>query len=180
MKHIFLTGEIQVGKSTIINKICTELSLAPQGFKTIAINCGESGADYLYILPYNLSEPMESDKPFAKRNRNERKREGFPEVFDELGVKILRESMINQDTNIMVMDELGFFENEAYAFQNEIIKCLDGTIPILGVIKPHRTEFLDRVRSHNNVEIIEVTLENRDDIYISVLESSHMLIEKQF
>ena len=34
MKHLFLTGEKQVGKSTLLRRLLGELGLAPAGFET--------------------------------------------------------------------------------------------------------------------------------------------------
>lgn len=176
MKHIFLTGEIQVGKSTIINKICSELnnnvphdfSDNVRGFHTIAVNDSKTDVDSLYILPYEVNEPREIDKPFAIRNKKERKKEGFHEVFDNLGVTILRSATTNETTKLIIMDELGFFENDALLFQNEVLETLNGNTPVLGVIKPKQTDFLNAVRNLSNVSVIEITEENRNELYPKV------------
>jgi nucleoside-triphosphatase len=82
-------------------------------------------------------------------------------VFDVLGVRILADRAAARRAGRIVMDELGFLETGAPRFQAAVMDCLDGDVPILGVIKPDRTPFLDRVRAHKAVHLIEVTLENR-------------------
>jgi nucleoside-triphosphatase THEP1 len=44
------------------------------------------------------------------------------------------------------------------------MRHISGNVPILGVIKSSRTEFLDAIRTHPKVIIREVTTENRDEI----------------
>ena len=168
MNHIFLTGEIQVGKTTIINKICSKYGSAAQGFKTIAVNAGDATLDsdeeYLFIIPFYINSPAYMDKPFAVRNRKKRKKTGYPEVFNEQGVAIIKDATENAETKLIIMDELGFFENEASIFQTEVMNCLASDIPVLGVIKPMSTEFLDKIRALPNITIIEVTVDNREKI----------------
>ena len=168
MNNILLTGEIQVGKSTIINKICSLFGDSAQGFHTIAFANDEPDTDSLFILPYHINEPSFDDKPFAIRNKKSRERFAFPEVFDKCGVEILSEAKDNPKTKLIIMDELGFFENDAKLFQEKVIECLSGKLPVLGVIKPRSTEFLDRIRNLSNVNVITVNEENRDKISLEL------------
>ena len=165
MNHIFLTGEIQVGKSTIIKRIFSEIDVIPQGFNTVSIDSEDKSINHLYLLPYGSTIPLISDRPFAERNMLLRKKVGYTDVFNEEGVEILRNSQENQNTEVIVMDELGFFESEAYRFQDEVFRCLDGDIPVIGVIKPQETDFLNQVRTHDKVDVVKITVENRDEIY---------------
>jgi nucleoside-triphosphatase len=87
-------------------------------------------------------------------------------VFDVCGNKILLNSGRH---DIIVMDEIGFLESASVSFQQSVMRHISGNVPILGVIKPMRTEFLDTIRAHPNVEIREVTAENRDDVLTWVL-----------
>lgn len=86
--------------------------------------------------------------------------DSYPQVFDSLGCRLLENA---EQADIIVMDELGFLESDARIFQNRILKILDGDIPVIGVIKPKRSEFLDRVRAHPKVKLVEITPENREE-----------------
>lgn len=68
----------------------------------------------------------------------------------------------------MLMDELGFMENEAELFQEAVIETLKSGVPVLGVVKKKSSPFLDRVRALAGVRIIEVTEENRDSLAAAV------------
>jgi nucleoside-triphosphatase len=164
MKHIFLTGEIRVGKTTIIERIAGRKGLAARGFSTIAGGASADGRnDHIFIIPFGKSVDGASDTPpVADRNRSARCITTYPEIFDTVGVRILRDS---KNANLIVMDELGFMEEDAKVFQNEVIHLLDGEVPVLGVIKPRSTPFLNRIRTHENVTVFHVRPDNRDAIY---------------
>jgi nucleoside-triphosphatase len=90
-------------------------------------------------------------------------------VFDIHGTEILRNS---GKFYVIVMDELGFMESKARIFQSAVMQHISGVIPILGVIKPVKTKFLDAVRSHSNVKVCEVTKDNRDAVLAWLLKQS--------
>jgi len=88
-------------------------------------------------------------------------------VFDIYGSEMLHASGKH---NIIVMDELGFFESKAFVFQRAVMQHIYGDVPILGAIKPKQTEFLNTIRAHPNVDVREVTMENREAILTWLLE----------
>ena len=180
MKHakkIFLTGEINVGKSTIISKFVKEVGIKPKGFNTLfGGRSQEEDCDYVYIIPYGAELDLSKSRPVAKRSAGVHNITKYPEVFDKEGTEIL-EASANAD--FIVMDELGFMESEARVFQQKVFACLDWKIPILGVIKPKKIDFLDRLRAHPLVEIIEVTPENREEIFLLIMKEFAYLKEKR-
>ena len=157
-KHIFLTGKVQVGKSTIIQKLLSsDLCQGKRigGFRTV--NQGRS----VYII--GAEQPLSScsEKNICGYRYMDRLNiDSYPEVFDNLGCSLLENA---ERSDIIVMDELGFLESEAFAFQKKILEILDGDTPVIGVIKPRSSDFLDLVRKHPRVEILEVTPENRTE-----------------
>jgi nucleoside-triphosphatase len=161
-KKIFLTGGKQVGKTTIITRFVSELAFLPAGFNTVAGGASADGRrDRIFIIPYGtpLAEPPDIP-PAAVRGIN--KIQSYPDVFDTLGSAILKAS---HGAKLIIMDELGFMESEAFSFQKEVFACLDSAAPILGVIKPKQTPFLDRIRAHRAVQIFEVREGNRNQVF---------------
>ncbi|MBR4869427.1 MAG: hypothetical protein IKU12_01455, partial [Oscillospiraceae bacterium] len=57
-------------------------------------------------------------------------------------------------------------------FQAAVLSALEGPLPVLGVIKPRSTPFLDAVRSHPKVRVLEVTPETRDALLQQLLNQS--------
>ena len=84
-----------------------------------------------------------------------------PARFDALGASFLRAAQAHPE-GLILMDECGRFEREAYAFQREIARCLDGDIPVLGVVRQGVLGWTELIRSHPRVTLLTVTAENRD------------------
>jgi nucleoside-triphosphatase len=162
-RKIFLTGVPGVGKTTIINRFVSELALLPAGFSTVVGGASVDGStDKIFIIPYG--KPLveaQNILPAAVRDKNKMTFQAYPDVFDTLGQAILKAS---RGAELIIMDELGFMESAAFSFQNEVFACLGSDTPILGVIKPMQIPFLDRIRAHEAVQILEVTAENRNQV----------------
>ena len=157
--HIFLTGEIQVGKSTVITKTLSLLKITPGGFKTYYGPDRELPNKLLYMN--SAPEP----KSFREENAIVRFFEGNPpqtltKKFDNYGVELIRSARIS--SNLILMDECGSLEWKALAFQKEVLDTLAGNTPVFGVIKLASKGWVDRVRNHPQVKLIIVTKENRD------------------
>ncbi|MCK8827287.1 nucleoside-triphosphatase [Natroniella acetigena] len=165
MKNLFLTGEIKVGKSTILEKVVTDLELKVAGFKTLPY-IDEKELQGFYIESMIQKQKMDSsiqDSLIAYKE-NDYRWTALIETFKTEGVEILKASLQSTE-KVILMDELGFFESEAQQFQDYVIQCLDSDKVVIGVIKPLKIEFLDRIRQRRDMKIIEVTLQNRDQAY---------------
>ena len=175
MKKIFLTGERNVGKTTIIERIVFTNRLHPAGFCTVIGPAADQGDanrtddgeskdhDQVFIVPFNERHrgPW-SVPPVAIRDLAQLSFVAYPKVFDTHGVDILRHSL---GADLIVMDELGFMEDEATAFKQAVISVIEGPTPVLGVLKKKDTPFLNQIRNHNQVYMFEVTLANRDVVF---------------
>ena len=157
--HVFLTGNIQVGKSTIIRNFITRSGLCADGFMTYREHDDDGGRS-LYLAPYSPDLQV-AERHLVARDYGRRliPDENMTIVFDTYAAEILNASG-NRD--IIVMDELGLLESKSLVFQKAVMRRLAGDIPVLGVIKPAQTEFLNAIRALPNVELREVTVNNRD------------------
>ncbi len=157
--HIFLTGEIQVGKSTVINKTLNLLNLNYGGFRTYF---GENRYSANKILYMNAAaEP----KAFDEKNIIARFQEDGAPIADVLkfnsyGSELIRDAKKNSD--LILMDECGSLEFKAIEFQREVIDALNGYKPVFGVVKLSSNGWTDSIRNHPDVKLITVTKENRD------------------
>ena len=154
-KHIFLTGERQIGKSTAVSKALQMLNVTPGGFRTAGANVKEDGSSDVMLYPAEM-RPEDGQKA---AHRMPDKREAYPEIFDTYGASLLK-----RPAKLILMDELGFLESDAKTFQQTVFETLDGATPVLGVIRNKKTAFLDAVRTRDDIILLTVTKENRDFI----------------
>jgi nucleoside-triphosphatase THEP1 len=185
--HIFLTGDKQAGKTTIIWEFLSRSGLRADGFMTYwepvysaeraeASVANDSlrgsspdgaGGRNLYLSPFSMEPHSVKRHLVMREGRRElppaenRMRTSDPGIFDVHGTEILGNS---GRLDVIVMDELGFLESESALFQQAVLRRLSGEVPILGVIQPAPTEFLDRVRGHPRVTLREIRPDNRDMI----------------
>ncbi len=100
------------------------------------------------------------------------KRDAYPENFDLRGVGILNSP---GDHDLILMDEIGFMETHAQKFSKRVLEILDGDIPVIGVVKPMMKGLPLDVKNHPDTMVLEVTVENREDVYPEFCE----LMEKE-
>lgn len=169
--HLLITGKRNIGKSTLIKKALNQSEVSFAGFVTLPHND-------LGVLDAFFIEPASNDSAdlypeWASRQigiPGQENWKAFPETFDSFGVKYIKEAL-ESDRKVILMDELGFFENDAYEFQDTVLACLDQTKkPVIAVVKAVDTVFLNKVRSHANTTLLTVDLDNRDQLLFDVVQ----------
>jgi nucleoside-triphosphatase len=175
MKHIFLTGDIQIGKTTVIEKTLALLNIKFGGF------CTYFGADR-YAPNHSLYiNEASSLRFYDEENSVVRFRGGVPpqpmcERFDNLGARFLKNA--RENAQLIIMDECGNFEREAFRFQDEILAALEGDTPVLGVLKKTASGFADKIRNHPKVIVITVDELNRDYLPAELYEALRRSLNK--
>lgn len=164
VKHILITGEVQVGKSTLLRRF---LSRHPDwkvgGFRTVTLWQDEvKGVGTVHLLPAVGGKCCPENACAIRENRTAR---AIPGAFDRLGAALL----IPGRYDVLLMDELGVLEKDAPAFRKAVLDALHGEIPVYGVIKPKRSAFLDEIRSCPSVQLIELHAEDRESAWERLL-----------
>lgn len=156
-RHLFLTGEKQVGKSTLLWKLAG-MAGSTAGFRTVRTNEFLGGRFSVHMLAAGKADqPGEENLLFVCRSESLEK-DGR---FDALGCALLADTA---GAALIVMDELGPNERGAKAFQRAVLDTLDGSVPVLGVLQRAESAFLASVAAHPDVDVVEVTCENRDEL----------------
>ncbi len=161
--HVFLTGPIQAGKSTVINK--TVANLPPEllaGFRTVSLasQLPQALAETYIVPAWEAAPALNRDRLIGIR-WGEGLYTPFAGAFDSGGLAILG---AKRQANLLLMDELGFMESQAPRFCQAVLSLLDQDTPILGVVKPRSTPLLDSVRQHPGVKVLTVNENNRDQL----------------
>ncbi|MBR4988102.1 MAG: hypothetical protein IKY81_05555 [Methanocorpusculum sp.] len=160
--HIFLTGEVQVGKSFLLQKVIKELDVPLTGFLTKWGEQNIDGSSTLYLSQVNGNlKTIVAERRTAKRF----KLTVFPKEFATVG-----RACLENPAGLVIMDELGRFESGVPEFCNAVFSILDSDIPVFGVVRDMDVDFLNAVRRHPKTEVIRVTKENRNELFLPLLK----------
>lgn len=154
---LFLTGDIHAGKSTVVDR-CLEAYAGPVlGFRSckLAAEKGEEVvlADISHPETRHVVARFMPGGPFLF----------FPEVFDGAGVNILKK-IGPAHRGLVVMDEIGYIENDAPLFLKEIERVLALPLPVLAVFRKDTTPFLQKLHKWPGARLLEVRVDNRDEV----------------
>jgi len=166
--HIFLTGAIQCGKSTVVSRAMTLTGLSVGGFRT-AFGPDRRGTGRLLYL-YPAGGPPQLDEAHEVVHFNGDTPIPLPKRFDALGTRFLAEARATE-TGLIIMDECGRLEWEALAFQAAVLETLDGDVPVLGVVRHGFPGWTKAIVSHPRVRVITVTPENREHLHTALAAS---------
>jgi len=159
--HIFLQGPRNIGKSTVIRKTLDILEaqrpLALGGFFTW--NEMSAGTN-IYMRP--AGNGGEKEKFHIA---------GFDEgsgglicdvqIFEQEGVRLLNES---RDSELIIMDELGFLESNAPKFKQAVFNVILGNIPVFGVMRLGDVPWHAEIKRCPSVTLYDVNMENRSTL----------------
>lgn len=164
MRHIFLTGSVQCGKSTVITRVLEAWNGAVGGFRT-GFGPDRACPERLLYL-WSAAEPACYDSDHAVvKFFNGCAPEAIPGRFDALGTACLTGT-----PTLWVMDECGRLERDALTFQQAILEKLERDTPVLGVVREGFPGWTKTIADHPNVELITVTEGNRDALPERILE----------
>ena len=155
--HVFLTGDRGIGKSRAAAAAAALLRRTCLGFRT-AFMTEDHRASALYLFPANTDS--QSGEARVAAVWTDGRLTAAAGVFDGYGAALLREARRHPEA-LILMDECGHVERDALAFQREILACLDGETPVLGVLRRDQP-WHAMIKEHPNVRVLEVTVQNRD------------------
>ena len=93
--HVFLTGQVQVGKSTLLRRVLAELPpLRLGGFRTVTAADVPGAVGSVYIFPAAGPDVPGDDCRVALRLGPPRGVEAYPAVFDHRGVELPDDPMV--------------------------------------------------------------------------------------
>ncbi|MCR4431126.1 MAG: nucleoside-triphosphatase [Tepidanaerobacteraceae bacterium] len=144
-RHLFLQGEIGIGKSTLIRKAVLPYLNDAGGYFVQRIYLGENQKKYMGFAV----KPLDNDKNYQLSisidNLAEVKGlflfcntdgiwQQIPGAFAKAATDFLKNALL-QRKKLIIMDELGGMELEDNLFSDMVFNVLDGTVPVLGVLK---------------------------------------------
>ncbi|MEN6418609.1 MAG: nucleoside-triphosphatase [Clostridiaceae bacterium] len=164
-KHILISGEVGVGKSTLIQRLLAQNTRPLYGFITKKLDPDENGFHPIYIHPAGASERVYGENNMVG-TCDRRIHNINLDAFNTLGVSYLEA----KPGGIILMDELGFMEAKAEAFTRAVFAALDGDVPVIAAVKARfDVPFLNEVRAHTKAMLFAITTDNRDALFSELL-----------
>lgn len=131
--HVFLTGPVQIGKSTLIAAALD--AIEPErlgGFRTVSAKPEADGSRPVYLHPAAAQDLFCNAHNRVGIRRPALGIASFPDAFETAGLAALADA---EDCDLILMDEIGRMERHADAYSARIRTLLDGVVPILGVVQ---------------------------------------------
>lgn len=150
----------RIGKTTIIQKVVDVLNDNCAGFYTEEIRKNNNRIGFKLITLDNKNCIM------ARKKFKSHYRVGKYGVdircIERIGITAIRKGI--EEEKVIIIDEIGKMELFSGSFKEIVLEALDSSSHVLGTIlfRPH--SFCDKIKDREDVEIIEVTQENRDSL----------------
>lgn len=168
-KNIFLTGAPSSGKTTVIKKIIDKLHSRANGFYTEEERVGGKRVGF-------LMKTLDGRKGYlahqdVKSDLHVRRYGVSIENIEAIAVP----SITPVKNNIIILDEIGKMECFSQAFRQAAANALDAPNMVIGTITFGGDDFIQTIKKREDVEIHEVTVENRDFLPVMILQMiSHL------
>ena len=157
-KNIFLTGAPSSGKTTIIKKVVSRLDHPSNGFYTEEERVEGKRVGFLMkTLDGKTGYLAHQDITSSFRIR----RYGVSiKNIETIAVPAI--APLNR--NIIILDEIGKMECFSKVFRQAAITALDSDNIVIGTITLGGDDFIQGIKERGNLEIHEVTPDNRDSL----------------
>lgn len=162
--NLLITGRPGVGKTSLIKKLLSELRDRAGGFYTEEIREGGERKGFKITTvdgkQGTLAHVMHKS-PFkvGKYKVN-------LEDFEKLALPAIEKAI--QEGKIIVIDEIGKMELFSERFRQTLISALDSPHLIIATIKEGPDPLTQKIKSRDDAQIFQMTLENRNQLLKSV------------
>ncbi|MCC6616548.1 MAG: AAA family ATPase [Anaerolineae bacterium] len=166
MKAILLTGRPGVGKTTAIRTFVTQLELPAGGFYSEEIvEAGERVGFRIVTLDGRSGLLARFTLPGARICIG---KYGITlEALETIGIDSIH---LGIASGLVVIDEIGPMEIKSAAFCAAVESALASPARILGAVVKRSTPFTDAIKARDDVEVIEITMHNRDGLTRTLLQ----------
>lgn len=170
-KNIFLTGAPSSGKTTVIKKVIKGLDVPANGFYTGEEKTEGKRVGFLMTTLDGKSghlghQDIKSD--FAIRRYG---------VSIENIENIAVPAIAPVNSHIIILDEIGKMECFSERFKQAATNALESPNIVIGTIAFGGTDFIQAIKKREDIEIHEVTQENRDSLPDLILRKISSLLK---
>jgi nucleoside-triphosphatase len=166
-RTLFLTGRPGVGKTTVIKAVARALGEQADGFYTEEIR--ESGRRRGFRLVGLRGERgVLAHVKFKGYGRPTVGQYGVDvPTLDQIGATAIERAASQR--LVVIIDEIGKMELFSETFKSAVLTTLDGQSPVIATVMAGPHPWVDDLRARPGVTLWELTLENRDEMRLRVL-----------
>jgi nucleoside-triphosphatase len=158
--RLFLTGNPGVGKTTLIRAVVQRLKgITCAGFYTEETRQGGQRTGFRLVT---LDEQKGILATVGRKKPTVGKYSIRVETFEKL--VLLQLDPITTPADLYVIDEIGKMELLSRQFRIRIVELLAQPTNLLATITKRGNEFTDQIKRRTDIEIIEVTRQNREEL----------------
>ncbi len=150
--HLFLYGESGAGKSYSISRALRSLQIEPKGFYTQKVI--GAGRRPRIVISYDGKTELVAEKiggDYAV----------YPDKFDAAACAFNDISA----GDVVVMDEIGYMEEGAYAFKKAVLETLKMPCRVIGVCKDEEIPFMHEIRELTGVRTMPICEHTRQETF---------------
>ncbi|MDR4506762.1 MAG: nucleoside-triphosphatase [Candidatus Brocadiaceae bacterium] len=172
-KNIFLTGAPSSGKTTIIKKVIKILKFPANGFYTEEERIeGRRVGFSMHTLDgrkgYLAHQDIASEFHIRRYG-----------VSIENIEKIAVPSIMPVGEQVIILDEIGKMECFSKIFKQAAISALDAANIVIGAITLGGDEFIREIKNRDDIEIHEVTMDNRNSLPGEIIGKVSALLDRK-
>jgi len=167
-RTLLLTGRPGVGKTTTIKAVAEVLGEHAGGFYTEEIR-GPGGRKGFRLVTLDGQETVMAHVNLRGGGRPRVSRYGVDvRAIEQVGVAALRQAM--REGRIVVIDEIGKMELFCGPFKEAVLQAVSEPYVVVATVMAKSNPWVDALKALPQVEIWEVTVENRDGMAKRVIE----------
>ena len=164
-KAYLLSGEPGSGKTTIIKEVLGKVNKSAGGFYTEEIRSQGVREGFKIVTLDDKSAVLAHT---SVRSPHRVSKYGVDtDSMDKVAVPALKQALQSKD--IIVIDEIGKMELFSPSFKDAVIEALQSEKKVLGTIMLASHPWADKIKERPEVEVIQVTRFNRNEVTNKVL-----------
>lgn len=157
-KNLFLTGVPSSGKTTVIKRVIRDLTFPAKGFYTEEERNADRRVGFLMRTldgrkGYLAHQDIKSDIHIRR----------FGVSIENIET-IAVPSLEPVDGDIIILDEIGKMECFSEVFKVAVQRALEASNIVVGTVTLGGDDFIQGIKKRGDIEIYEVTLDNRDEL----------------
>lgn len=164
--NLLLTGKPGIGKTTVIKRVLEALKVPATGFYTREIR-GPQGRLGFEAVTLEGKRCLLAHVDFKSPYRVSKYGVDVS-TFEQVIVPSI-DPALHPEAALIVIDEIGKMECFSSRFCEAVLRALDSGKPVLGTITMGGGPFIESVKRRPDVEILTVTLTNRENLHSLIL-----------